>query len=105
MKIPDFSVEKLIEILLPQKWQKECEIIPDYMPPFPGPETKPKVVVRYPNPHEDTFLRYLESPLYEYFWDIYGDDLFSVEVAIIALSRAPIPLNYRKAEYPIKFKL
>ena len=96
MKLPDFSVEELVEIILDQNWHKECEIIPNYMP---------IVVVKYPNSHEDTFLRYSTGPLGGYFWDVYGDDLHSVEVAIIALSRAPIPLNYRKAEYPLKFKL
>ena len=99
------EVEELVEIILDQNWHKECEIIPNYMPQFPNPETKPIVVVKYPNSHEDTFLRYSTGPLGGYFWDVYGDDLHSVEVAIIALSRAPIPLNYRKAEYPLKFKL
>jgi len=105
MSLPAFSPEKLIKLLLDQEWHEKCEIVPDYMPPFPSPETKPIVVVKYPNPHKDTFLRYSVGPLQGYFWDIYGDDMHSVEIAIVALSRAPIPLNYRKAEYPLKLKL
>jgi len=106
INIPEFSIKKLIELLLDQRWHKECEIIPDYMPPYPNADTKPTVVVKYPNKHKGTFLRYSCGPKQGFFWDTYGDNMMSVELAIIALSKAPIPLNYRKAESAqIKFTL
>jgi len=105
MNIPNFKTEKLVDLLLDQNWHKECEIIPDYMPPYPNSNTKPIVVVKYPNKHEGVFLRYSNWPIQSLFWDVYGEDMHSIEVAILALSKAPIPLNYRKAEYPLKFKI
>jgi hypothetical protein len=105
MKIPEFDNNKLLQLLLDQHWHRECQIILDYMPPHPGENTKPKVVVMFPNEHAHTFLRYSCGPVQCYFWDIYGDDMITVEIAILALSKAPIPLNYRKLESHINLKL
>lgn len=77
----------LVELLLDQHWHKGCEIIDGYMPPYPGPETWPSIVVRCAA--MGAFLRYSHGPLQCYFWDIYGDDMHSVELALLALSRAP----------------
>jgi len=105
VKIPEFSLENLIELILNQPWHKECEIIPNYMPPYPNKDTRPSTVVVYKNDHSDVFLRYSKGPRQGFSWDIYGDDMHSVELAIIALSTAPLPMNYRKAEYPAVYKL
>lgn len=80
----------LTECLLDRPWHKRCEIIPDYMPPFPSPGTKPTVQVRYDH---SLMLRYSRGPIQGYFWDIYGDDMLTVEIAIVALSRAPSPIH------------
>ncbi len=94
--------EKLIEYLLDQQWHKKCEIIPDYMPPYPGEDTKPSVQIRYNDGSEHPpFLRYSKGPKQGFFWDIYGADFLNVELAIIALSKAPAPINVG----PITFKL
>jgi hypothetical protein len=92
-------------LLLDQRWHRECEIIPDYMPPHPRDDTRPMVVVRFPNEHENTFLRYSCGPAQGFFWDVYGDDMQTVELAVLALSKAPIPLNYKKLESHVVFKL
>ncbi len=89
MKIDDMDidVQRLIALLLKQPWHKRCEIIPDYMPPYPKPSTKPKVVIHC----GESFLRYSKGPAQGFFWDCYGDNFQSIELAIIALSRAPYP--------------
>lgn len=68
-------------------WQARVEIIPDWMPNFPGPDTKPKLVVRY----GESYLRYSAGPKQGFFWDIYPDAMHSEELAIIAVSGAPTP--------------
>lgn len=103
MKILNFDAAKLVKYLLDQKWHSECEIIPNYMPPRPSKDTKPKVVVMFPNQYENVFLRYSCGPAQGFFWDTYGDDMQSVELAILALSKAPVPLNFRKLESHVKF--
>lgn len=105
MQLPEINVEILLKLLLNQYWHQECKIIPDYMPPYPRKDTRPKVVVMFPNEHGDTFLRYSCGPAQGFFWDVYGDNMQSVELAVFALSKAPIPLNYRRLESHIKFQL
>jgi len=97
--------DKLVDLLLEENWQKECVIIPEYMPPYPREDTIPTVVVMYPNEHSNVFLRYSKGPAQGFSWDIYGDDMQTPELAILALSKAPVPLNYRKAEYPVTFEI
>ena len=88
------DVTALIGFMLDQPWHQQCEIIPDYMPPFPRPDTRPSVQIKF---HDGTdyppFLRYSKGPKQGYFWDIYGDDMHSIELAVFALSQAPAPLN------------
>lgn len=102
MNISNVDTNKLIELILDQNWHKECEIIQNHKY-RDGSEAK--VLIKYPNEHQDVFLRYSQGPKQGYFWDIYGADFMKVELAILALSKAPIPMNYRKSEYPIKFNL
>lgn len=104
MEIPNFDVEKLVRCMLNQRWHTECEIVSDYMPPYPYKDTRPKVVVMFPNQFEKVFLRYSCGPAQGFFWDIYGDDMQSVELAILALSQAPVPLNFRRLESHIELK-
>ena len=88
---------KLVDILLDQGWHQHCRIISDYRAPFANPDTKTQVVVRYNDGltaiHTRRFLRYSKGPKQASFWDCYGDDFQSVELAIIALSRAPCPIR------------
>jgi hypothetical protein len=87
-----FDMRKLVSRLLTQHWMHECEIIPQYMPPFPHEDTKPTCQVRYA--YDDgtaVFLRYSRGPLQGYFWDVYGEDMQSPELALIAISKSPAP--------------
>lgn len=87
-----FDVDRIVRLLLTQHWMHECQIVPDYMPPYPGKDTKPTCQVRFVyESGDETFLRYSNGPLQGYFWDIYGDDMHSPEVALIAISQSPAP--------------
>lgn len=89
----------LADLLLGEAWKGACEIIPDYMPPHPTPTTQPRVVVRIGikgrGEHQEeesySYLRHSAGPKQGFFWDIYGDDMQSVELAVLALSQAPAP--------------
>lgn len=71
------------------RWRNDCEIIPDYMPPFPSKTTRPTCVVRHiPT---NVFLRFMAGPRQGFFWDVYGEDFQSPELALVALSQAPTP--------------
>ena len=94
------TLDRLVGLLLDQVWHAQCEIVPDYMPPFPSPDTRPTVVVRHNNGTEyPAFLRHSRGPRQGFFWDIYGDDMQSVELAILALSRAPYPCSVAPAVF------
>lgn len=90
----------LVDLIMHERWKGQCEIIPDYMPPYPRPETRPRVVARYkihsthPNHEAEsyTYLRYSCGPRQGFFWDIYGDDLMSIELALMAIHQAPYPI-------------
>lgn len=88
-----FTVERLLATMLDDvagnvdKWRKFAEIIPKYMPPHPREDTRPRCVVRL----GDSFLRHSAGPRQGYFWDMYGDDMRTPEMALLALLRAPIP--------------
>lgn len=88
----ELNTERLVEYLLTEDWHSECEIIPDYMPPYPREDTRPTVVVRHNNGTKyPAFLRYSKGPRQGFSWDIYGDDFHNPELALIALSQAPTP--------------
>lgn len=63
----------------------EAEIIDGYMPPFPGEHTKPTVVIRC----GEWFLRYSKGPETGSFWDAYGEDFQTVDLARRELAKAP----------------
>lgn len=86
------DVGDLMRLLLDEPWHAKCEIIADYMPPYPSEDTQPTIQIRYNDGSEyPPFLRYSHGPLQGYFWDMYGDHMNSIELAVIALSRAPAP--------------
>ncbi len=84
----------LRDILLNEPWHAKCTIIPDYMPPFPGENDRPTLQVRYEDGTKyPPYLRYSHGPRQGFFWDIYGDNLMSEALAIVAISQAPAPRN------------
>jgi len=101
----EINTLKLLGYLLDQPWHNQCEIIPEYMPKFPHADTKPRVVVRYNNGTEyPAFLRYSCGPQQGYFWDSYGDEMQNIELAIIALSKAPFPRSVSPIQFSIPIK-
>lgn len=88
-----FTVESLLKEFFDDTfgnvnaWRKHAEIVPKHMPRFPDAETHPRCVVRL----GDSFLRYSEGPRQGVFWDMYGDDFLTPELALIALLQAPVP--------------
>jgi hypothetical protein len=87
-----FNLDKLIRVLLDQHWMHECKIVQAYMPPRPDPGTRPTCQVHYHYPDgTHSCLRYSKGPLQGYFWDFYGEDFHSPELALIAITRAPAP--------------
>lgn len=104
MKISDLPIDakKLTSLLLEEKWHENCEIIPDYMPKYPREETRPSVQVRYNDGSEyPPLLRYSKGPKQGFFWDLYGEDMQTVELAILALSKAPTPRYVGPITYTI----
>jgi len=89
-----FTLDRLLATLLDDRhgnrdrWRKFAEIVPHYMPPHPSSDTLPKCVVCF----EHSFLRYSHGPRQGFFWDeIYGDDMMTPELALVALMQAPMP--------------
>ena len=106
MKIPEFDHNKLVRCILDEPWHNDCEIIVDYMPPFPNPDTKPTIQVKYNDGSEyPPHLRYSRGPKQGFFWDIYGEDMYSVELAIVAISQAPAPINCCPIEFKIPIRM
>jgi hypothetical protein len=88
----DFNVDRLIKDLLNFEWQRNCDIVPDYRPPYDKGEGFAKCVVRYRySTGHEIFLRYSQGPRQGYFWDVYGSDMHRPELALVALSQAPPP--------------
>lgn len=96
-----FDLEKLVKTLASQTWMRQCEIVPDYVPPHAGVMTMPSCVVRYRDPLRGpvqegerdgyTYLRHSGGPLQGTSWDIYGDDFQSPELALVMLAVSPPP--------------
>lgn len=82
----------------PCDWRVYAKIIPDYMPPYPRPDTRPRCVVEF----RGQFLRYSCGPRQRCFWDGYGDDFQTPGLALKALMEAECPciLWYTKAHNP-----
>jgi hypothetical protein len=75
------------------KWKLECRIIPNYLPPYPNKHTRARVVVQF----GESFLRHSAGPLQGWFWDVYGDDLQTVGLAVRAIIEAPRPFQSANA--------
>jgi hypothetical protein len=102
--IENLSPTELVELLLDETWHRRCRIIPAYMPPYPKADTKPTVQVCFDDGTEyPPFLRYSHGPKQGYFWDVHGDDMGSVTLAVLALSQAPAPVSVGPVTY--RFKL
>lgn len=95
-----FTVQGLLEALLcdPSEmnrdmhndtWRVYCEIIPEHK----AQNGKLKCVVRC----GDVFLRHSYGPKQGYFWDAYGDDFLTPELALMALLHAPVPQRFLRA--------
>lgn len=82
------------QYLLDQPWHSRCDIIRDYTCRPTRRKTRPTVQVRYNDGSEHPpFLRYSCGPKQGFFWDVYGEDFQDVQLAVIALSKAPAPVN------------
>lgn len=95
-----FNMERLLNHLLDENhsrdrdmaWRWSATIVEEYLPPHPRPETRPECHVQF----GDSELRYSRGPGQGFFWDMYGDDFFSPELALVALLNAPVPYNLLK---------
>lgn len=92
----ELDSDELLRCLTPFQWQRDCEIIPAYLPEHAKSDTKPKCVVRHAL--TGLFLRYSKGPRQGYFWDIYGEDMHSPELALVSLYGAPMPNAIRAIE-------
>lgn len=81
----------LVRHLLNQSWHYDCIIFPDY-PMCDEIRGRIKGVYIWYQPKR-MFLRYSRGPRQKTFWDIYGDDFVTTELAVIALADAPAPLE------------
>lgn len=95
LDISVLNLGELVETLFDlndHPWRASVEIIPKYMPPNPRPNTKPSCVVKFTdNFKNEYFLRYSKGPGMGCFWDVYGDDFLSPELAFRAILQAPCP--------------
>jgi hypothetical protein len=85
-----FNLERLIDWLIgysnsnPENiWIRDCEIIKNDKNEF--------VVKHKSKEYPARYLRYSKGPHQHYFWDIYGENFLIPELALIALSKAPVP--------------
>lgn len=90
ISIKDMNLEKLVRLLLntsDHPWRKEVEL---------EVKSSTMLCVKY----EDVYLRYSKGPYQHYFWDVYGDDFQSPELAFYAILHAPPPpISYRDGIY------
>ncbi len=85
-----FNLEKLVDWLIgcpssyPEKiWIKDCEIFID---------KENRIIIKHESKGNSThYLRYSKGPRQGYSWDCYGDNFLTPEIALLALSKAPIP--------------
>jgi hypothetical protein len=89
-----FTVDNLIATFtntsvdnVQSRWMDNVAIIAKWLPQFPTTDQEPRCVVRY----RDLYLRFSKGPRQVYFWDIYPDDMLTPELALWALTHAPIP--------------
>lgn len=84
-----FNLERLIDWLLgysnsnPENiWIRDCNIFKD---------DKNNMIVSHDSKDGVCYLRFSKGPHQHYFWDCHGDNFLTPELALIALSKAPIP--------------
>ncbi|MGH2607546.1 MAG: hypothetical protein ACRDHF_00535 [Tepidiformaceae bacterium] len=94
------ALEKLESALLHE--HREVEIIQDYLPPYPRSDTRPIVAIRH-KPCGN-FLRYSRGPRTGTFWDVYGDDFLTRELALVEVAKAP-PCPFWKSDYDARTAL
>ena len=88
-----FTVERLLATMLDDvfgnvnAWRKRAEIVVGYMPRYPDKTTRPTCVVKLGR----SFLRHSKGPRQGFIWDMYGDDMQTPELALLALLQAPVP--------------
>jgi hypothetical protein len=88
-----FTLDRLLDQMLDtvhgsrNYWWHLAEIVPAFMPPYPREDTRPTCVVRV----RGSFLRYSVGPRQGFFWDMYGDNFHTPELALLALLQAPVP--------------
>lgn len=85
------DADRLVSYLLDEPWHKDCTVIPDYTEPFAKEGDRPKLVICFEFDDQKVFLRHSLGPRQGFGWDCYGDDFQRMELALIALSRAPMP--------------
>jgi len=98
-----FDWSRFLNLYIREPWQKECEIIPEYMPPNPRKDTKPRVCIRHKP--SGAFLRHSCGPRTGSTWDIYGDDFQTPELAFLELGKAPAPPRNNRELGIVEFNL
>jgi hypothetical protein len=89
-----FTVERMLAVMFDDAhgnvnaWRKHATIIPAYRAPFASDDVPSRCVVKF---GDGGFLRCFGGPRQGYFWDMYGDDMGSPELALMALLNAPVP--------------
>lgn len=107
-----FTLDRLFDALIDSmsgnvnQWIRLVEIVPDYVPPFPRPETRPSIAVRVlTRPDEPAPGPGISTSRYSYlrtggmvgwrcggyFWDLYGTEFSTLECALLAVVHAPVP--------------
>ncbi len=83
--------DRMAKYLLREPWHKDCTILPDYVAPFAKEGARPKLIICFEFEDQKVFLRHSLGPRQGFSWDCYGDDFQKMELALIALSQAPMP--------------
>lgn len=92
-----FDLGRLVSNLLIHEWQRHCVISKTKLTGRGFGTIPLKLVVSYTsNDGVVKYLRHNKGPLPWYFWDTYGDDFLSPEVALIAISKSPPPPNVER---------
>lgn len=91
-----FSNEGLLSALLKDgegnlNWRRYATIIPKYRAPGDRDYEESRCVIMLKYQRMTTFLRYSKGPRQGHWWDIYGDDYQTPELALIALLEAEPP--------------
>ena len=87
------NAKRLVEYLLDQPWHKHCELARE----------EKRLVLKFNNGKEyPPYLRFSGGAKQGFFWDVYGDDLVNTELAVIALSEAPAPVDVSPVTFTIK---